>query len=36
MLVLYESPDVTLLNGRPHGMTTWPLRIKRFFNVTKN
>jgi len=36
MIVLYDSPDLTLVSNRLHGMGTWPLRTKRFFNVTKN
>lgn len=36
MLVLHDSPDLTLVSSRLHGMTTWPMRLKRFFNVTKN
>lgn len=36
MIVLYDSPDLTLVSSRLHGMGTWPLRFKRVFNVTKN
>jgi peptide/nickel transport system substrate-binding protein len=35
MLVLYDSPDLTLVSNRLHGMTTWPLRLKLLANVTK-
>lgn len=36
MIVLYDSPDLTLVSNRLQGVTTWPLRLKRFSNVTKN
>ncbi|VVE25733.1 ABC transporter substrate-binding protein [Pandoraea capi] len=36
MLVLYDSPDLILVSSRLHGVTTWPLRLKRFYNVTKD
>jgi peptide/nickel transport system substrate-binding protein len=36
MIPLYDSPDLSLVSSRLHGVTTWPLRMKRFFNVTKN
>ncbi|MFJ2992909.1 ABC transporter substrate-binding protein [Pandoraea sp. NPDC087047] len=36
MLVLYDSPDLILVSSRLHGVMTWPLRLKRFYNVTKD
>ena len=36
MIVLYDSPDLTLVSSRLQGMASWPLRLKRLFNVTKN
>ena len=36
MIVLYDSPDLTLVSDRLQGVTAWPLRLKRFSNVTKN
>jgi len=36
MIVLYDSPDLTLVSNRLQAVTTWPLRLKRFSNVTKN
>jgi peptide/nickel transport system substrate-binding protein len=35
MIVLYDSPDLTLASTRLKGMTTWPLRLKLLANVTK-
>lgn len=36
MLVLYDSPDLILASSRLHGLMAWPLRLKRFYNVTKD
>ncbi len=36
MIVLNDTPDVTLVSSHVHGMGTWPLGMKRFFNVTKD
>lgn len=36
MLVLYDSPDLILVSSRLHGVTAWPMRLKRFYNVTKD
>ncbi|ALS62731.1 ABC transporter substrate-binding protein [Pandoraea norimbergensis] len=36
MLVLYNSPDLMLVSSRLHGVTSWPIRLKRFYNVTKD
>jgi peptide/nickel transport system substrate-binding protein len=36
MIVMNDSPDLTLVSSEVQGMGTWPLRLKRLFNVTKN
>jgi len=36
MIVLNDTPDLTLVSNRLQGVTTWPLGLQRFFNVTKN
>jgi len=36
LVAMYDSPDLVLLSTRVHGFTSWPLRLARLFNVTKN
>jgi peptide/nickel transport system substrate-binding protein len=36
MLVFYHSPDLLLVSRHLHGVSSWPMRLKRFFNVTKD
>ncbi|WP_205965304.1 ABC transporter substrate-binding protein [Paraburkholderia flava] len=35
MIVLYDSPDLMLVSRRLEGVSSWPLRRVRFFNVKK-
>lgn len=35
MVVLSDTPDLILVSSRLQGVQSWPLRTKRFFNVTK-
>jgi len=36
MIVLNDTPELTLVSNRLLGVTTWPLGLQRFSNVTKN
>ncbi len=36
MLGMYNTPDLILISSRLHGLTSWPMRRMRFYNVSKD
>lgn len=36
LLGMYNTPDLILVSSRLHGLTTWPMRRLRLFNVSKD
>ncbi|MGF6642300.1 peptide/nickel transport system substrate-binding protein [Paraburkholderia sp. GAS82] len=36
LLGMYNTPDLILVSSRLHGLTSWPMRRMRFYNVSKD
>jgi peptide/nickel transport system substrate-binding protein len=36
MIVLYDTPDLRIVSNRLEGVTSWPMRRTRVFNVVKH